>query len=83
MAEPDLMTVREGLFPQVKSIVPILFDSIVRRETVRLVQVVVRKFDDAEAASVMLDKVTTRKNRIQSLAILNGINNHCRVSVDN
>ncbi len=41
------------------------------------------KFDDAEAASVMLDKVTTRKNRIQSLTILNGNNNHCRVSVDN
>jgi hypothetical protein len=72
VAEPDLLTVRAGLLPHVKRIVPRLFDSAVRRDTVRLVHVVVRKFEDAEAASGMLHSAATRANRRQSLAILNG-----------
>ena len=83
LAEPDLLTVREGLFPQVKRMVPRLFDSTVKWEAVRLVHVVVRKFDDPEAATVILDNAATRTTRRQSLAILNANNDPLWVLSDN
>ncbi|HVH16509.1 MAG TPA: hypothetical protein VNA15_12440, partial [Candidatus Angelobacter sp.] len=70
MAEPDLLTVRAGLFPQVKRIVPKLFDSTVRREAVRSVHVVVRKFGETDVATASLDSITIKAHNRQNLTIL-------------
>jgi hypothetical protein len=77
VAEPGRLTVRDGLFPHENRMDPRLFDSTVRRETVRLAHVVVRKFDDAEVANVILDNAATRANRRPTLTILNGNNDTC------